>query len=228
MNKLITIPISHYCEKARWALDRAGLPYRERAHMQCLHWVAVKRAGGGRTVPVLVTEDGVLSESSDILDYANARAPADRRLYPEDAGLEQATRALERDFDARLGPQGRRWLYDGILDRRDLVKTYGPTGVPGWQRAALPVAIAPVKRIINRYLDITPETVEAVSARRTRDLRRGRGAAGRRPSLPHGRPLQRRRPHLLRALCADHRSAGVRRPPAGTGRAPGADGRGRP
>ena len=24
---LITIPISHYCEKARWALDRAALPY---------------------------------------------------------------------------------------------------------------------------------------------------------------------------------------------------------
>jgi glutathione S-transferase len=182
MNKLITIPISHYCEKARWALDRAGLPYRERAHMQCLHWVAVKRAGGGRTVPVLVTEDGVLSESSDILDYANARTPVERRLYPEDAGLEQATRALERDFDARLGPQGRRWLYDGILDRRDLVKTYGPTGVPGWQRAALPVAIAPVKRIINRYLDITPETVEAA----LRDVRATFDEVGER--LADGRP----------------------------------------
>ena len=30
---LITIPISHYCEKARWALDRAGVAYRERAHL---------------------------------------------------------------------------------------------------------------------------------------------------------------------------------------------------
>ena len=27
--RLITIPISHYCEKARWALERAEIPYRE-------------------------------------------------------------------------------------------------------------------------------------------------------------------------------------------------------
>jgi glutathione S-transferase len=26
-NRLVTIPISHYCEKARWVLDRAGVPY---------------------------------------------------------------------------------------------------------------------------------------------------------------------------------------------------------
>ena len=26
--RLITIPISHYCEKARWALERAEIPYR--------------------------------------------------------------------------------------------------------------------------------------------------------------------------------------------------------
>ncbi|MEA2266983.1 MAG: hypothetical protein QOE27_2566 [Solirubrobacteraceae bacterium] len=26
-NVLVTMPISHYCEKARWALDRAGVGY---------------------------------------------------------------------------------------------------------------------------------------------------------------------------------------------------------
>ena len=25
--RLITLPISHYCEKARWALERARIPY---------------------------------------------------------------------------------------------------------------------------------------------------------------------------------------------------------
>ena len=32
--RLITIPISHYCEKARWALDRAALAFREERHVQ--------------------------------------------------------------------------------------------------------------------------------------------------------------------------------------------------
>ncbi len=157
--QLITIPISHFCEKARWALDRAGIEYRERAHMQALHWVAVKRARGGRTVPVLVTDEGVLSESADILDYADARAPADRRLYPEDPALAAEVRALERDFDARLGPHGRRWMYDNMRGQRALVKRYGPTGVPAWQRRALPVAYGTVTRIIDRYLEITPGNV---------------------------------------------------------------------
>ena len=56
--RLITIPISHYCEKARWALERAEIPYREEPHLQAIHWAHVWRAGRGRTAPVLVTEDG--------------------------------------------------------------------------------------------------------------------------------------------------------------------------
>ena len=40
MLRLITIPISHYCEKARWALDRAGIEYREERHIQGVHQIA--------------------------------------------------------------------------------------------------------------------------------------------------------------------------------------------
>ena len=47
-NVLITIPISHYCEKARWALDRAGVDYEEHPHLQLIHRIAVRRAGGVR------------------------------------------------------------------------------------------------------------------------------------------------------------------------------------
>src|SRR5215475_11254459 len=50
MLRLITIPISHYCEKARWALDRAGIAFREERHVQLVHRVAARRAGGGSTV----------------------------------------------------------------------------------------------------------------------------------------------------------------------------------
>ena len=47
---LVTIPFSHYCEKARWALDRAGLAYEERAHLPLAHYLPARRAGGGKTV----------------------------------------------------------------------------------------------------------------------------------------------------------------------------------
>ena len=56
--RLITIAISHYCEKARWALERAGLPYAEEPHAPLLHLWPVWRAGGGDSVPVLVADGG--------------------------------------------------------------------------------------------------------------------------------------------------------------------------
>ena len=155
---LITIPISHYCEKARWALDRAGVAYQERAHLQLIHWVAVRRAGGGRTAPVLVCGDRVLADSADIVDEADAHAPPDRRLFPDDPGAAAEVRALERDFDERLGPHGRRWMYNGLRGRRDVAIDYACTGVPAWERRVLPVAYPAVSRVIDRYLDITPAT----------------------------------------------------------------------
>jgi len=45
MGRLVTIPISHYCEKARWALERAGVPYREERHVQGVHILASRLAG---------------------------------------------------------------------------------------------------------------------------------------------------------------------------------------
>ena len=158
---LITIPISHYCEKARWALDRVGIAYREEAHLQIIHWVAVRRAGGGRTAPVLVCGDRVVPDSADIVDYADGRAPASRRLFPDDPGLAAETRALAREFDARLGPEGRRWMYDAMRGQRDLALAYAPTGVPRWERRMMPVALRAITSVIDRYLDVSPATAAA-------------------------------------------------------------------
>jgi glutathione S-transferase len=155
---LITIPISHYCEKARWALDRAGVAYHERAHLQILHRVAARRAGGGTTVPVLVCGDRVLCDSADIVEEADRHAPAGRRLYPDDPGAAAAAHALERDFDTRLGPHGRRWMYHRLRGRRDLALAYGCTGVPAWERRALPLAYGAMTWVIDRFLDVTPAT----------------------------------------------------------------------
>ena len=54
--RLITLPISHYCEKVRWVLDRQGIPYVEEAHAPLLHAFFTMPLTGGksRTVPILV------------------------------------------------------------------------------------------------------------------------------------------------------------------------------
>ncbi len=155
---LITIPISHYCEKARWALDRAGIPYIERAHLQLIHRIPVRRAGGGKTAPVLICGDRVLAESAEIVEWADQRTPEGSRLYPDNPEALAEVRGLERDFDRRLGPEGRRWMYNGLRGRRDLAIAYACTGVPGWERRALPLLYPLVSRGIDRYLNVTPST----------------------------------------------------------------------
>ena len=160
-NVLVTIPISHFCEKARWALERSGVPYREHAHLQALHRVAVKRAGGGLTAPVLVLEGRVLPDSAEILEAADERAPAELRLYPEDAAASAEVLSLQRDFDERLGPEGRRWMYYELRGRGDIAREYGTDGIPAWQRRALPVLYPVATRLVSMVLDVNPETAAA-------------------------------------------------------------------
>lgn len=159
------------------------MPYRERAHLQGIHSFVARRAGGGSTVPVLVCGGEVLADSAEILEFADARGRPERPLYPDDPGTRAETRALERDFDERLGPHGRRWMYHEMRRQRDLVLAYACTGVPAWERRLLPVAYPAVMRLIDRHLDITPAT----AAESLREVRATFDAVGER--LGDGRPF---------------------------------------
>ena len=70
---LITIPFSHYCEKARWALDRVGIPYEERGHLPLFHYVATYPRARQRTVPILIDGKTVVRDSTDIVAWADAQ-----------------------------------------------------------------------------------------------------------------------------------------------------------
>jgi glutathione S-transferase len=151
--RLLTIPISHYCEKARWALERAGIEYVEEPHLQLIHRFYAVKAGGGRKVPVLVTDDGTIGESSLIIRWVDARLPPDRRLVPED-GREE-TDAIERRLDAGLGVEGRRWMYS-VLMRTDLPRRVGLGPLPRWERGLAPVALPALRLYLKAFMDAEP------------------------------------------------------------------------
>jgi glutathione S-transferase len=181
-NLLITIPISHYCERARWALDRIGIPYRESAHIQAVHRAATLRAGGGLTVPVLGCAAGVLRESAEILAWADAQAPYEGALYPADPERAADVRALEADWEMGLGPHARRWMYQQLRTRRDIALDYGCVGVPAWERAFMRAAYPLLIGIVAHVLDVTP----TLAAESERAVRAAFAAVGER--LGDGRP----------------------------------------
>ena len=165
--RLLTIPISHYCEKARWALERAGLEYREERHIQGMNWVVSKRSRGHGTLPVLICEAGVLAESEAIVRYADAHLREAQRLFPD--GADEVI-ALCRDLDAGLGPEGRRLMYAHMLSRKALMLEFNNVGVPRWEDRFMRVGFTAVTPLVKRRLAITPGVEVADEADVWREL----------------------------------------------------------
>lgn len=160
VTRLITIPFSHYCEKARWGLSRCDVPFVEDGHLPLFHYLPARRAGGGRTVPILVAGDTLLADSTEILAWADGLRPG--ALLPSDPADRSDALALEDDFDTHLGPAARRWAYFQLLPRRD-IDDLVTRGVPRWERLAFkatrPVAVAVLQRSLK---------IDAAGAERSR------------------------------------------------------------
>jgi glutathione S-transferase len=168
--RLITIPISHYCEKARWALDRAELPYHEERHVQGIHRVAARRAGGGSTVPVLVTPRAPIGESHQILAWVDRQIPPERRLFPAQPPARAEVDALCDRLDQTLGPAGRRLIYVHMFEQRELVLEFNDRGVPSWEDRALRLGWPLLRRFIAHALGIVPGIEVADEATVFREL----------------------------------------------------------
>lgn len=152
---LITMPHSHYAEKARWALDRLAVPYREEPHVPLLHRLATSRRGGG-SVPVLVQGAEYYVDSTEILRHADASCGGDR-LYPRDPDVRRSVEALEKRFNLELGPHTRRWAYFQLLPQRALLQRLMARGVPRIEKILLKLTLPIVILVIRKGLRITPD-----------------------------------------------------------------------
>jgi glutathione S-transferase len=150
--ELITIPISHYCEKVRWALDHLGVAYVERPHMPPFHRSATKRHGGG-AVPVLVTDIGPIQDSDTILRFLDQRTPG--KLYPLDAAARAKAAALETLFNDAVGVQTRKWGYSYILTP-ELARAPWTHGVPFWERWLFPLIFSKLESRVRTMMAISP------------------------------------------------------------------------
>jgi glutathione S-transferase len=157
--RLVSNPISHFCEKARWALDRAGLEYREEFHLPVFSGLAARRAVGTSTVPALVADDVRLGESNDIVRWVDAQLPASMRWLSIEGGEQSELDALVARFDLELGPHVRRWCFDQVLSERDLVLGFFEERGPAWERRALAWTYPLAAGFLKRALKITPESV---------------------------------------------------------------------
>lgn len=155
--RLITIPVSHYCEKVRWALDYLKLPYVEEPHMPPFYKLGTSKAGGS-SVPVLVTENGNFTDSTDILKYLDSIVASDKKLYSTNSEQRQNIEELEELFDEKLGVAVRTWAYFYIVDKKKVIQQKWIQGVPFYEKLLFPVIYSPMRSLVKKAYDVNAES----------------------------------------------------------------------
>lgn len=119
--KILEFPHSHYCEKARWALDYKGIPFQPVTIMPGFHMITVRRYAPDTSVPVLLNDNEVVQGSSEIINYLEQKYPS-RPLTPTDAKDRQECLDIESTMDIRLGENLRQFLYYRLLAYPDFIR----------------------------------------------------------------------------------------------------------
>jgi len=96
------IPLSHYSEKVRWALDYKGIAHRRRV-LGPDYLIQVWLTTGQGKLPVLWLGGQSIADSTRIIAALERHYP-EPPLYPRDPARRQRALMLEDDLDETLGP----------------------------------------------------------------------------------------------------------------------------
>jgi glutathione S-transferase len=151
---LYEFPVSHYCEKIRWALDYKNLPYQRVSLVPILHiprmWALTRQT----QVPVLQIGSRRISQSPHILATLEEYFLERPSLLPHDN--EYCRKALElcADFDKHIGIHVRRLAYTHTLpDRAAMLELLSAEQSPRFT-ALLQPAIPLLSQAMHRGLGI--------------------------------------------------------------------------
>lgn len=149
MLKLYTFNISHFAEKARWALDYERIPYVEHVLLPGPHQLVTRRIAPRTHVPVLEHDGRCVQGSGAIIDYV-ADHLGGTRLTPMDPPRRAETLAIEASLDQAFGRGVQQVLYSALLkDRRTVIDLWS-SGGPFWARGFYSLAFPAVARAVTR------------------------------------------------------------------------------
>jgi glutathione S-transferase len=152
------LEISHYNEKARWALDYKGVSHVRRAVTPGLQSFTARRLRAGRTVPILEMNGRAIADSTKIIEEVERQWP-EPPLYPADPEERRRALDLEEYFDEQCGHDARRVLFnDNLAEPKTFVAMFSGADRP---RGRLLEALTPlIAQIVRRRFRLRPEIVE--------------------------------------------------------------------
>ena len=169
--KLYQIPFSHYCERARWALDFAGITYSVASYLPLFHVLPLVAARGPKrdakvdtpaSTPLLAAYAAGTSsagffkdDSSAIVRYCNDQLPAESSLYPSEYADQIAE--VEKLSHDSLGKAVRLACYGYLLNEPNLMQEVGRRNVASClQKVVWVLFNGLVRFLLRRALKVFP------------------------------------------------------------------------
>lgn len=171
--------MSHYNEKARWALDYKGIAHERRSLLAGLHLPVVLLRTGQKKVPVLILDGKAIPDSTRIIEALEGLKP-DPPLYPKDPADRRRALELEEWFDEELGPHLRRAVFFGLLTDPDYAANLLSVGSSQRSRRIYRALFPATRAVMKVDMGINPES--AARSREKTAAALDRIAAERQPS----------------------------------------------
>lgn len=154
---LYQFPLSHFCEKVRWALDYKGLDYTVKNLLPGLHVKTTRKLAAGSSVPVLEHDGRFIQGSGKIITYLDEQFPT-KKLSPVNSQEAQSALEWERYLDNEVGVPLRRYLYHSLLQHRKLAIGFFATNGPFWAKPFLWLIFPKLVERMRKFMDISEAT----------------------------------------------------------------------
>ncbi len=169
MITLYQFPISHYCEKVRWALEYKKLDYKKINLLPGLHAKQAKKLSGKPYLPILVDNGQIVYESRDILDYLDSTYSS-RPLTPQNEALKAQASEWEQFADKELGPDVRRLCYNTLLDHPDITIPFFTTGGPWYSKLLLKFMFPNMSNKMRELMKLDKDNIAEIEDRLSKAL----------------------------------------------------------
>jgi glutathione S-transferase len=163
MMQLYQFAISHFCEKARWALDYKKADYELVNLLPGFHGKTIRRIAPRTSVPVLRNGDKIIQGSADIISYLDEQIE-EFPLTPATPSDRSAALEWEKYLDKELGVNIRLICYHYLLQQKKLLVPMLCYGTAWYNSLLINVGFGKFEKLMRKYMKINAESVEVAKA----------------------------------------------------------------
>jgi glutathione S-transferase len=154
--ELFQFKVSHFNEKARWALDYKGIEHVRHSLLPGPQKPKMQKLSGQQQTPVLRWGSDVVAGSAAIIDFLERRVP-DPPLYPGDVTSLRRALAAQARFDDEVGPAIRLAMFHELLAAPSYFVSMFTVGQPRLARVGYRAVFPLIRVLMRREMRITAE-----------------------------------------------------------------------